>query len=54
MLQSELQYSAHDESTGGLGATLLQDGRPVASVSRYLTKSERKKNYVALELECLA
>lgn len=43
-----------DESTGGLGATLLQDGRPVASVSRYLTKSERKKNYVALELECLA
>ena len=41
-----------DASTEGLGATLLQDGRPIASVSRSLTKSE--KNYVALELECLA
>ena len=41
-----------DVSTVGLGATLLQDGRPVASASRSLTKSE--KNYLALELECLA
>ena len=41
-----------DASTEGLGATLLQGGRPVASVSRSLTKAE--KNYVALELECLA
>ena len=40
-----------DASTEGLGATLLQ-GRLVVSVSRSLTKSER--NYVALELECLA
>ena len=41
-----------DASTEGLGATLLQGGRPVALVSRSLTKAE--KNYVALELECLA
>ena len=41
-----------DASTEGLGATLLQEGRPVASASRSLTKSE--KNYVAIELECLA
>jgi len=41
-----------DASTEGPGATLLQEGRPVASVSRSLTKAE--KNYVALELECLA
>ena len=41
-----------DASAEGLGATLLQEGRPVASVSRSLTKAE--KNYVALELECLA
>ena len=38
--------------TDGLGATLLQEGRPVVSVSRSLSKSE--KNYVAIELECLA
>ena len=37
-----------DASTEGLGATLLQDGRPVASVSLSLKKSEKK--YVALEL----
>ena len=42
----------YDASTEGLGATLLQEGRPVVSISRSLTKSER--NYVALELECLA
>jgi len=41
-----------DASTKGLGATLLQDGQPVTSASRSLTKSE--KNYVAMELECLA
>ena len=41
-----------DASTECLGATLLQEGCPVASVSRSLTRSER--NYVALELECLA
>ena len=35
-----------DASTEGLGATLLQGGRLVVSVSRSLTKSER--NYVAL------
>eukprot|EP00731_Ephydatia_muelleri_P009792 Em0005g378a len=41
-----------DASTVGLGAVLMQEGRPVASVSRSLSKSE--KNYVAIELECLA
>lgn len=41
-----------DAGGEGLGATLLQDGRPVASASLSLTSSER--NYVALELECLA
>ena len=41
-----------DASTKGLGATLLQEGRPIASASRSLSKSEKK--YVAIELECLA
>ena len=41
-----------DASSVGLGATLMQGGRPVLSASRSLTKSE--KNYVAIELECLA
>ena len=41
-----------DASADGLGATLLQEGQPVISVSRSLSKSE--KNYVAIELECLA
>lgn len=41
-----------DASTSGLGATQLQEGRPVISASRALTRSEQ--NYAALELECLA
>ena len=41
-----------DASTEKLKATLLQDGRRVASLSRSLTKSER--NYIALELKCMA
>ena len=41
-----------DTSTVGLRAVLMQEGQPVASVSRSLSKSE--KNYVAIELECLA
>ena len=40
-----------DASTEGLSATLLQEGKPVISVSWSLSKAE--KNYVALELECL-
>ena len=41
-----------DASTLGLGATLMQDGRPVAYASRSLTKCEQ--NYAPVELECLA
>jgi len=41
-----------DASTRGLGATLLQDEKPVAYASRSLTKSEQ--NYAPIELECLA
>ena len=41
-----------DASTLGLGATLMQDGRPVAYASRSLTKCEQ--NYAPIELECLA
>ncbi|KAL5496552.1 hypothetical protein EMCRGX_G012858 [Ephydatia muelleri] len=41
-----------EKATPALGVTILQEGRPVTSVSRSLTKS--KRNYVALELECLA
>ena len=37
----------------GLGATLLQEVRPITSASRALSK-RAEKNYVALELECLA
>lgn len=41
-----------DASTAGLGATLLQDGRPVTYVSRSLTLSE--SNYAPIELEAMA
>ena len=41
-----------DASTLGLGATLMQDGRPVAYASIYLTKCEQ--NYAPIGLECLA
>ena len=41
-----------DASTQGLGASLMQDGKPVAYVSRSLTKCEQK--YAPIELECLA
>ena len=41
-----------DASTLVLGATLTQDGRPVAYASRYLTKCEQ--NYAPIELECFA
>ena len=40
-----------DSSRSGIGATLLQDGRPVAYASKSLTTSE--KNYAQIELECL-
>ena len=41
-----------DTSGEGLGATLLQEGWPITSASRSLSRAE--KIYVALELECLA
>ena len=41
-----------DGSTQGLGASLMQDSKPVAYVSRSLTKCEQK--YAPIELECLA
>ena len=40
-----------DASTQGLGASLMEDGKPVAYVSRSLTKCEQK--YAPIELECL-
>lgn len=40
-----------DSSRSGLGATLLQDGKPIAYASKSLTSSE--KNYAQIELECL-
>jgi len=41
-----------DASEKGLGATLMQNGQPVAFVSHSLTKSEQ--NYAQIEKECLA
>ena len=41
-----------DASTGGLGAVLMQDEKPVCYASRSLTDSE--KNYAPIELELLA
>ena len=41
-----------DASQTGLGATLLQDGRPISCISRALTPTETK--YVQIEKEMLA
>ena len=41
-----------DASTKGLGAVLLQEGKPIYFASKSLTSSQ--KNYVAIELEALA
>lgn len=41
-----------DASTDGLGAVMLQEGKPVMYASRSLTVSEC--NYVPIELECFA
>ena len=40
-----------DSSRSGLGATLLQEGKPIAYASKSLTSSE--KNDAQIELECL-
>ena len=41
-----------DASTKGLGAVLLQEGKPIYFASKSLTASQ--KNYVAIELEAIA
>lgn len=40
-----------DASSKGLGATILQQGRPIAYASRVLTSS--KRNYAQIEKEAL-
>ena len=47
--ETAIQY---DTSESGLGATLLQDGQPVAFASRSLSSGERQ--YAQIEKECLA
>ena len=41
-----------DASTKGLGATLLQEGHPIMSVSRSLTKAEKKLCGIGVGMPC--